>query len=190
MKTAVLVEKNGNSKTVSLKSFSLEELCKKAGFKSINGFECHQTWKLNDNTTVYLYGKQTGRANQENKFEFPPPVNNLFFGACILCHKNTLNDFIDLTSNDWEQYYEELYGGFEDIQTDEELSIEEKCDKNQLTTTGYIKDGFVVEDCNEEEESDIETNFKHKKQKKTSKPVVNEELYLDCTSELSEEEYI
>ena len=190
MKTAVLVEKNGNTKQISLKSFSLEELCKKAGFKSINGFDCHQSWKFSDNTTVYLYGKQTGRANQENKFEFPPPVNKLFFGSCILCHKNALNEFIDLTPIEWERYYEESYGGFEDIQTDEDLSTEEKCDKSQLTTTGYIKDGFVVEDYNEEEEYDIETSLKQKKPKKTSKSGVNEEMYLDCTSELSEEEYV
>lgn len=194
MKTAVLIEKNGNIKNISLKSFSKEEICKKAGFKSMNGFDCHHIWKLNDNTSIQLYGKQIGRANQENKYEFPPPVDNiLFFGSCVLSHKNALDVTIDLSVNDWEDYYIKLYGGFEDIQNEEDLSSNEEInDKQQLTTTGYVKDDFVVEDSDEEDEISLSSSTNEKKQNNIKKktPKLDEDLYLDCTSELSEEEYI
>jgi hypothetical protein len=191
MKTAILIEKNGNIKSISLKSFSKEDLCKKAGFKSMNGFDCYHSWKIDEHTIIQLYGKQTGRVNQENKYEFPPPIDNiLFFGACILCRKNELDEIINLTSKEWDQYYKTLYGGFEDIQEEEELSNEEEeFDKTKLTTTGYIKDDFVVEDDEEEFENDIKKPTKSIK-KIAPKLIVTDELYLDCTSELSEEEYI
>jgi hypothetical protein len=50
-----------------------------------------------------------------------------------------------LTIPEWEQIYEELMGGFEDIESESELSADETTIM-ALTKEGYVKDGFVVSD--------------------------------------------
>ena len=57
-----------------------------------DGFEKHAEWKVSivNNVTYHisLYGKLKGKANTENKYDFPPPADNLlFFGNCILTNK-------------------------------------------------------------------------------------------------------
>jgi hypothetical protein len=116
--------------------------------------------------SIELYAKNTGRANQENKYEFPPPVDNmLFFGSCVLINRN-LEDSTkinDIEVNEWKMIYNKLYGGFEDLTVadsgdeDEEAEIREEMKaikNNKLTKTGYLNDGFVVEDNDEEDLSD------------------------------------
>ena len=59
---------------------------------------------------ISLYGKDSGRAGMENKYELPPPVDNiLFFGKIAL-----VNDMDDLTIDLWNKIYEQLFGGFFD----------------------------------------------------------------------------
>jgi len=91
--TFLVIEKNGTVKEQSLKITSTEDfdesvLYKKAGFKSAEGFGCHAEWNidnLNDKQyTICVYGKTVGRANQENKFEFPPPIDNTLFLVTVL----------------------------------------------------------------------------------------------------------
>ena len=64
--------------------------------------------------------------------------------------KHSDEDFenmMDLTLKEWESVYEELFGGFEDIENDEEESQEEYVDPKNLTKEGYDKsDGFIVDD--------------------------------------------
>lgn len=55
-----------------------------------DGFVKQTTWasvKINGvKYTVDLYGKTEGKANTENKYDFPPPVDNtLFFWLVCTC---------------------------------------------------------------------------------------------------------
>ena len=160
MPSILIVERLGGIKVLNVKKYIEEELFKKAGFKSSNGFVCHTTWKIevaNKKFNISLYGKLNGKANQENKYDFPPPIDKLlFFGNCILVNKNEIDECVDLTFNEWDACYEHLFGGFEDI--GDEDSDEEELDSIELdpnvkrTKTGYIKDDFVVDD--DELESD------------------------------------
>ena len=60
---------------------------------------------------------------QENKYEFPPPIDSvLFFGGCVLVAKSD-NSIVDLRISSWNKIYETLMGGFEDL--DEEGEDEE-----------------------------------------------------------------
>jgi hypothetical protein len=221
MPSIIVVEKLGTIKQVSVKSVTENELYKKAGLKSAEGFKCFNNWSVEHakhQYTISLYGKTTGRANYENKYEFPPPVDNtLFFGNCVLIAKSSEGAIVDLTEDMWEKIYETLYGGFEDIGEDDsecesDSDIEEA---GKRTKNGYVKDGFVVDDDeddededDDEEESDEDEDedggYSHKpkkgvKPKKTGSAKIKnafelkdiqEESYLDCTSELSEEEYL
>jgi hypothetical protein len=160
MPSILIVERLGSIKSLNVKKYVEDELFKKAGFKSPNGFVCHTTWKIevaNKKFNISLYGKLNGKVNQENKYDFPPPVDKLlFFGNCILVNKNEIDDGVDLSTKEWEACYEHLFGGFEDI--GEEDSEEEDLESIEIdptvkrTKTGYIKDDFIVDD--DEIESD------------------------------------
>ena len=213
----LIVEKNGNIKEQTIKNFQEEELYKKAGFKTPEDFSCKTTWKVEVSKKQYsinLYGKTTGRANQENKYEFPPTVDNtLFFGGCILL--NTVD--YKLSVNEWEAIYEKLYGGFDDLEEDNDDDDEEDDEdvKGLKTSSGYVKDGFVVGDSDEEENEDEEDEeyededededgyYAKKAKKSTSKnakknvqkttPIeiveIEPDEYFNVASELKEEEY-
>jgi hypothetical protein len=155
MPSILIVERLGSIKPLNVKKYVEEELFKKAGFKSPNGFVCHTTWKIevaNKKFNISLYGKLNGKVNQENKYDFPPPIDKLlFFGNCILVNKNEIEDGIDLTPKEWDACYEHLFGGFEDI-GEEDSEEEEDIDSIEIdpavkrTKTGYIKDDFIVDD--------------------------------------------
>ena len=150
-----------------------------------------------------MYGKKTGRAGQENKYDFPPPVDEiLFFGPCVLIGTDPkTNSVVDLEIDDWEEIYEYLFGGFEDIGTEdssydeEDIATDDELDAIQKTTgtvikqtkQGYAKDGFIVDDDEEDEvyeESDDDSDDSDKtppkkvftKNKKDSMVFNNERL--------------
>jgi len=222
MPSILLVEKVGSIKQVSVKNVVESDLYKKAGLKTSDGFKCYTTWTVEyekKRYSIVLYGKTVGRANHENKYEFPPPVDSiLFFGNCILIAKNLEGSIVDLTQESWEKIYETLYGGFDEIGEEDSDSECESDDEieGKRTKNGYVKDGFVVDDEDEDEDEDedddadddgddgdecyIKTTKKPKAlPKKTGSQkiknafelkIVEEENYLDCASELSEESYI
>jgi len=260
MPNVVIVEKLGSLKSLQIKNFVEADLFKKAGFKSPNDFDLQTVWTVDapvgggggtvKQYSVYLYAKKSGRAGQENKYEFPPPVDKLlYFGNCVLVNKPpSLKDGVgDLTIAEWKYISDKLFGGFEDI--DDETEENESDESEELdvpkTKNGYVKDGFVVDDDDEEDEDEDkeeddeedEDDFTDeepqkipppppsppaiKKEKKITTPKPRQptkkkasgvsaktpknnaededgdetqntetELYLDCTNELTEEEYI
>ena len=179
MPKIVIVEKSGELREINLKNYTEEELYKKAGFKSSDGFEFQTKWEVHLNEkctkTVCLYAKTKGRAGQENKYDFPPPVDSkLFFNSCVLLHiENGIPG--DLTVQEWEKMYEILFGGFEDIGSEDssESDVEDE-EKYKKTKEGYSKDGFVVDSSNEEEEDEedeIESSDSSCYFEKTKKPM-------------------
>ena len=208
MPSIIIVEKPGTMKSVSMKTIVDSELYKKAGLKTPDGFKCYTNWGVEYNKTqytIYLYGKTSGRANSENKYEFPPPVDNvLFFGSCLLIAKNAEGDVVDLSQTMWEKIYEILYGGFDDIGNDDsDIECDSDDEPGPRTKNGYIKDGFVVDDDDDVDEDDTEdeeeedTRIKETKKNGNAKVKsafelkdVEEYTYLDCSSELTEEPYL
>jgi len=159
----LIVEKLGAVKEYTVKQFVETELFKKAGFKTADGFACRTEWKLPDGT-VSVYGKITGRAGNENKYEFPPPIDTLlFFGNCVIVRKRG-DQVVSISSKEWQSIYETLYGGFEDIdnsdEDDDEDAEDDEIDPAKRTKSGYLKDNFVVDDEDpldtEEEETEEE----------------------------------
>jgi hypothetical protein len=160
MTKIVVVEKTGTLKEVDVKLNDTSELYKKAGFKSAEGFILQTNWVSTSKKCAYdvsLYAKTTGRAGQENKYDFPPPVDDkLFFGCCVLVAKNSeTNEMVNLTKEHWNQCYEHLFGGFEDLgDEDSEMSEDDVDDDVSRTKEGYVKDGFIVDDSELELEDD------------------------------------
>jgi len=218
MPIILIVEKVGTIRELNVKNYVESELYKKAEFKSAEDFKCHTTWPVDfgeKKCVISVYGKTKIRAKQENKYEFPPPIDNtLFFGNCIITCK--IDDQIaDLSSKDWEEIYETLYGGFEDIGDEDSEESTDEDDDLPRTKSGYVKDDFIADDSDadeedeEEEEEDEEEEEEEEERKPSKKKSVKsgkkpktlfekintvslEESasYLDCTEELEEEEYV
>jgi hypothetical protein len=150
--TFILIEPIGTIKQTKAKESSFEFLYKKCGFRSENDFAKRTTWALNMNNEKYiiqLWAKNNGKANNENKYDFPPPVDkDLYFGTCLLVRVNETGLIIDLDAPTWSKIYEKIFGGFENIgNKDEEMSDDEleHIDKKYKTKHGYLKDGFIVD---------------------------------------------
>lgn len=169
----IIVQKNGEIKQMDVFQLENEKLYKKAGFKKGDDFLKQTTWKCNINgvpTNISLYAKTKGKANTENKYDFPPPVDTtLYFGNCVLIAEREAK-YISLTKNLWNVVYETLFGGFENLKDTEEEDDNESDELDHidesLKASGYLKDGFVVSD----EEVD--------------------EALLNYDSELGEEDYV
>ena len=122
MPKLLIVEKLGSIKETTTKEFVVDDLYKKAGFKVATGFALLHTFvdPKDASLSIELYGKTTGRAGQENKYDFPPPMDNtLLFGSCIMVGKRG-DKVVDITKSGWEKTYEALFGGFEDIGSDDD----------------------------------------------------------------------
>lgn len=187
----IIIEKNGLLKSYTIKQFNEAELYKKCGFKKAEGFTKHHDWNIKLDTKNYIismYGKLDGKANMENKYDFPPPIDNkLFFGNCMLVGmlKEDTNKLVSLTIPLWEKIYEKLFGGFEELIEEEEEDELENISKSLKTKKGgYLKDDFVV-DSDEEEFSESEDSSEE------PFPIISEkeELIEDIGLELSEENY-
>lgn len=217
MPSLILVEKTGKLKSIKMDGLDIPNLCKKCGFKSIEGFALAHTWTVAFNEIEYklcLYGKTEGRANSENKYEFPPPMDNtLFFGSCVVLNMEN-NEVTDISVKEFEDMMENLYGGFEDVNSEPSSESEEEDADLPKTKDGYVKDGFIVdsdegsegdEDEESEEEEDIESEEEEEvvvvkakravlpkvsQRKKATKKEKAEPILIDCSDELEEEEYL
>lgn len=149
MPTILIIEKNATLKEHTIKGdLNPDEFYKIAKFKDATDFDNEASWEvnvLNKTYNISLFAKSTGRAGQENKYELPPPVDDiLYFGRCLLVNE----DGTDLTINIWNVIYEELFGGFDDI-GDEDSDEEEDLTGVTLTKDGYMKDSFVTDDSDD-----------------------------------------
>ena len=198
MVKVVIVEKTGNLKESKTKDLNEDNFFKLCGFRKADNFDIRNTWENvkinNEKYTICLFAKNEGKANTENKYDLPPPVDNtLFFGNMLLMRKDEDNQWSDLSTEEWEKIYEKLFGGFEDLnQTavedeDEEDELEEIPSSLKTKAGGYFKDGFVVDD--EDDISSVELTD-------TSENVSNEDEDEEGTevneedSELDYEEYV
>jgi len=204
--TIIIVEKGGSLKPLSIKEFQLDDLYKKCGFKKSEHFQRTNEWSAKFEGEKYyieLYGKKDGRANSENKYDFPPPMDNvLFFGNCALIGHLKKEDgtieYIDISVPLWKKIYEKLFGGFEDLSS---TAIEDENEEDELinvpkdkkTKQGYLKDGFVVDSSDTEESAQQSNEEDDKSEEGESDEQSNEDedeiIIEDLGSELSEEEY-
>lgn len=134
--------------------------------------------------TVSIFAWTYGRAGQENRHELPPPIDNeLYFGnVYVFAHKN--DKLVDFTEEEYNNFYETAYGGFDEIGSEDEWSeedeeivgefddfiISENKDKNEFideNDSDYIPsetDFDTNEDVDEDDsvyetDEDIETNI-------------------------------
>jgi hypothetical protein len=184
-KTGKLTEADIVTNTVTGIQELTEILSKKCDNKKSTGFSCYHTWRVRNKNNrfgfgddlatsvkyvyVDLWAKTDGRAGQENKYELPPPIDEIiFFGNIALVARVDKEVACDLTVKRWNMIYEKLFGGFEDLsktaQEDEkEIDELESIPASKKTKNGYLKDGFIVDD----EDSASSGGDANKKKRKT-----------------------
>jgi len=159
MSVDILIIGKGGEITVKASSgFDEGCLLKKCGFKSAKGFEKQTEWSVKISGTKYvvaLFAKTNGKAMTENKYDFPPPVDNmLYFGNCAIVGYIKDSEGIipaSLSCELWDLIYAKLFGGFEDLDAtaaEDENEIDELDSVPAAQKTkngGYLKDGFVVD---------------------------------------------
>jgi hypothetical protein len=200
----IIVEKNGTLKPLTIKDFKEGDLFKKCGFKKAEDFIKQAEWNAKYEGKKYyiqVFAKTDGRANSENKYEFPPPIDNkLFFGSCAIIafikNNDGIKNYIDLSIPLWNKIYEKLFGGFEDLaataaEDEEEEDELANVPKEKKTKHGYLKDGFVVDSSETEEEVSASNSEEESDDNDSEEEVECEEEMVveDIGSELSEESY-
>ena len=204
--TIIIVDKGASLKTLTVKDYKVEDLFKKCGFKKADDFLLQVEWPVKLDGQRYLiqmYGKLVGKANMENKYDFPPPVDKkLYFGSCALVgmlrDDSNNRSFINLSLELWNKIYEKMFGGFEDLaitctEDDDEEDELASAPKNMKTKKGgYLKDGFVVDSSDGEEEccaSETEDEDENENSEELTDEIEEELILADIGSELSEESY-
>ena len=205
----ILVERPGTLKMLAIKDFKEEELFKKCGFKKADDFLKQTEWNTKYDGKKYfiqVFAKDEGRANSENKYDFPPPIDNkLFFGCCALvcqtCDSANKKVLSNLSLELWNKIYEKLFGGFTDLtiakDEDDDDVEEDELDtvpKSKKTKKGgYLKDGFVVDSSDAEEltedSNDDESSEEEEMDEDNSADLEEDIVIEDLGSELSEESY-
>ena len=200
----VIVERTGTLKSLAIKDFKLEELFKKCGFKKSDDFIKQVEWNAKYDSKKYyieVFAKTDGRPNSENKYDFPPPIDTkLFFGSCAILAYLKKDDgtksYTDLTLQLWNKIYEKLFGGFEDLAATAKEDEEEEDElanvpKEKKTKQGYLKDGFVVDSSDGDEDlSSSDTEISSECENDSEETEDNDDIVIqDIGSELSEESY-
>ena len=128
----VCIKKSGSIKSLELSSLislpiNLEALLNadKKTLKMFRGYSCECDFNLDD-YTVTILGKTGGKDGSENKKELPPPIDKeIYFGnVYAIAHHN--DSFRDLTIQDFEEFYNSAFGGFEDLGEEDSWSEEEE----------------------------------------------------------------
>ena len=201
----VLIDKTGNCKDSSVADLS--NIHKRCGARSENGFEKRVTWK---SSTIYVsvFARNNGKANTENKFDMPPPIDNeLYFGsvAVVGFKPNDLEEKpVDFDVDKWCKVYEKLMGGFEELGSEDSDDEDiEEIPAELLTKHGYMKNSFIADSDEEEEEDEMSADSEEEEEESLTDPECvteepspcqanddpeSEEEENDC-SELSIEEY-
>ena len=200
----VIVERTGSLKSLAIKDFKLEELFKKCGFKKSDDFIKQVEWNAKYDSKKYyieVFAKTDGRPNSENKYDFPPPIDTkLFFGSCAILAYLKKDDgtksYTDLTLQLWNKIYEKLFGGFEDLaatakEDEEEVDELANVPKEKKTKQGYLKDGFVGDSSDgDEDQSSSDTEISSECEDDSVETEDNDDIVIeDIGSELSEESY-
>ena len=196
MVKVVLIDKGCNIKSSNIKNLEIDKLYKKCNLRKKDNFDLRHTWPLNkDNLYISIFSKNKGRANSENKYDLPPPLDSkLYFGSMLLVkhsNKNFTNSNYakDIEVSEWNKLYEKLFGGFEDLNEEDSYSEEEEIPEHLKTKEGYSKeDGFIVDDDEDLEEEYIPDEEEEEADSSTDSADEDEEI-MGEESEIDNSEY-
>ena len=197
MVKVVVIDKNSNKKETTL-NYDVSEFYKKCNYRNDKNFEKRHTWEFKEGGETYyisVFAKDKGRANSENKYDLPPPIDSVLYYGTLLFVKTFTNENFDkenldnLTLEEWEKCYEKLFGGFESLGDDDSEETDELDDisDSEKTKEGYHKDGFVVDDDEDDDEDYIPEDDDEEESEAEDTEETDEEI-MGQDSEIEDEE--
>ena len=151
----LLIKINKNGDLQNIKKDNIDFIIKNKNIDKLH------IWKTENTTQYILYGSIDGKAGKENKYELPPPLENSLFFYDLYVLKYHNESFCDLSLNEYNLFYEDLYGGFEDIGlTDDELeeSLSEHTSDREFIDDDTISDFSSNNDITSSISSTISNN--------------------------------
>ena len=140
--------------------------------------ECDYEW---NNNLISMYCWSEGSESKINKHDLPPPIDNeLFYGDILVLHHENGN-LLDLSKDNYNKFYEDAFGGFEDIQDEEELSSEDEptqSDIDFIASEGEVSD----EDYSEGEEEEAVSESEEESEEDSADLDLHDESSSDPTS--------
>ena len=154
MSSVVILQKSGNAITKSI-SDNATNLSSIVTCKGRGDFKIVHIWE-NSSYQLCLYAWTDGKSGTENKHEMPPPIDNeLYFGDMIIC-KKIKNVFATYTVEDYEQFYEKQFGGFEDLDDtdgEDDESDDDSCEEDEDYNPDEDDDDDDDDDEDDEDEN-------------------------------------
>jgi DNA-directed RNA polymerase subunit M/transcription elongation factor TFIIS len=129
----ILLQTNGEVKKIKLKETKNQEplttdilqkiIKKKTPLTLLGGYDC-ETYNLT------LFGYKTGKTGTENKHELPPPLNSdtYFSDILVIASKTVWTTPMNFTPEQYEKFYQSVFGENEDDDEEEEEEENEEDD--------------------------------------------------------------
>lgn len=157
---------------------------------------------------LYLFGYTAGKAGTENKHELPPPYDStLCFGDIILLATKDSKSWttpVPLKMSDYETFYTRAFGGFEELNSDDEeedVEPEVEVEGDEVEQDVEEDEDEESEEINEivecEEEAEVVAPFVKKRGKRAAPApatggaaqVYSTYLYVPPGEELNQEDF-
>lgn len=151
MVQVVILAANGEFKVGKVGSKPSAAAISKALRKTkVPDFEGSYVW---NDTTISIWGWTEGKAGTENKHELPPPHDKvLLFGDIIAAVPKG-----DLTIEQWKEFYNKAFKGFEDLGSEDSESEDEENEEEgdeEFEEDGEDDVDEKSEDANDESEGE------------------------------------
>jgi hypothetical protein len=144
----LLIKISKSGKITNIEKSDIEFIKKNRHITKLN------KWDYN-NYEYVLYGCENGNAGEENKYDLPPPVDcELYFNELYFI-KYSKNKIIDLPVQEYEVFYSDCFGGFEDIQDTDGDDVDESLSEH-TSDKDFINDDENISIGSETHELDLE----------------------------------
>lgn len=110
--------------------------------------ECDYQW---NDVTISMYAWTNGREKYINQHDLPPPIDTQLYYGDIIVIKHTNGVVDDLTEEEYNTFYEDSFGGFEDIVSNEEISSDEEPTQSDIDFIVSDHESCDMESSSEEE---------------------------------------
>ena len=134
MLTTTLIKKNNSLKNININPLRLEDCVDNKGTNDIEQLHIFHY----ENLKVIYYGWTEGKEEDINQHELPEPIDNqLYYGDIIVLLREN-NELINFPIEDYEEFYEYIFDGFDSCESDgDEILDEDEYD---------YSDGFIIKD--------------------------------------------
>jgi len=180
MVQVVVLSANGESRTMRTQAFNAGAatgLTVAKALRKTKPLELIGVWTLED-STLQLWGAKEGKAGTENKHELPPPHDEiLLFGDAIVCSVGG-----DLVVEAWNEFYEEAFGGFESLDSEDDADVEAEVEE-----AAEAEEAEEAEEEAEEEEAEEAEEAEEVEEAEEAEEVEEAEEYADVDGDFDDD---